>query len=264
MPSRPASRPASAILSPSPSSPSSRSAPTRTPSKRIVAVALPVRPIFFSGGSALRPSASAGTRKQEMPVAVVAGAGHHLVEVRVAAVRGPGLGAVEDVVVTVAPRGGPHRRRVGAGVRLGEAVGAEQVPAEHVRQERLLLLLGAAGHQAEAAERVHGDADPDAGPDAGDLLEDLQVDLVGLGAAAVLLGVGEPQHPGLPEQREDVAGEGLGGLGLGGPGRELLGGEVPDQEDQVGGLGGRHDSAGWHGGVLAISRWTNDMRLRGS
>ena len=44
-----------------------RSAGTRAPSKRIVAVAEPVRPIFRSGGSASRPAVSAGTRKHEMP-----------------------------------------------------------------------------------------------------------------------------------------------------------------------------------------------------
>ena len=130
-------------MSPSPSSPRSRSAGMRTSSNRIVAVAEPVSPIFRSGGSALRPSESAGTRKQEMPLRVVGGARHHLVEVRVAAVRGPGLGAVDDVLVAVAPGPGLHRRRVGAGVRLGEAVGAEQLAAEHVGQPLLLLLLGA-------------------------------------------------------------------------------------------------------------------------
>ncbi len=66
MPSRSLSSPASAIRSPSTSSPSRRSTGTRTPSKRMVAVAEPVRPIFSSGRSALRPGLSAGTRKQEM------------------------------------------------------------------------------------------------------------------------------------------------------------------------------------------------------
>ena len=40
----------------------------RTLSKRIVAVAEPVRPILRSGGSALRPSVEAGTRKHEIPL----------------------------------------------------------------------------------------------------------------------------------------------------------------------------------------------------
>ena len=67
-------------------------------------------------------------------VAVVGGAGHHLVEVGVAAVGGPGLRAVDDVGVAVAARRRTHRGGVGAGVRLGEAVGAEQLAAEHVGQ----------------------------------------------------------------------------------------------------------------------------------
>ena len=147
------------------------------------------------------------------PVASVAGAGHHLVEVGEAAVRRPGLGALDHPLVAVAPGGGPHRGRVGAGVRLGEAVRAEQLAAEHVRQPALPLLLGAVGGQAEAGQRVHGDADADRGPDRADLLEHLEVDLVGHPAAAVLLGVGQPQQPGPAELEEDVAREGPVGLG---------------------------------------------------
>ena len=63
-----------------------------------------------------------------------------------------------------------------------------------------MLLLGTAGDEAEAAQRVHRDADADAGPHARELLEHLQVDLVRLAASAVLLGVGQPEeareHPG--------------------------------------------------------------------
>ena len=216
MPSRPESRPASAILSPSPSSPSSRSAGTRTSSNRIVAVAEPVSPIFRSGGSALSPSVSAGTRKQEMPFALVRGARHHLVEVGMAAVRGPGLRAVDDVVVAVAPGAGPHRRRVGAGVRLGEAVGAEQLAGRACRAATPARCSSVpAGRQAEAGQRVHRDPDADARPDGRDLLDHLEVDLVGLAAAAVLLGVGQAEQPGAAQRAEHLAREGLGGLGLG-------------------------------------------------
>ncbi len=145
MPRRPESRPASAILRPSPSAPRRREASTRTLSKRIVAVAEPVRPILRSGGSA--DEALGGGRDEEAgdAVAVVGGARHHLVEVGVAAVGGPGLRAVEDVGVAVAARGRPHRGGVGAGVRLGEAVGAEQVAAEHVGQP-----LGAAARRCRS------------------------------------------------------------------------------------------------------------------
>ena len=40
----------------------------RTSSKFIAVVVEPVSPIFFSGGFDERPGASAGTRKQEMPL----------------------------------------------------------------------------------------------------------------------------------------------------------------------------------------------------
>ncbi len=80
-----------------------------------------------------------------------------------------------------------------------------------------------------------------------ELLEDLQVDLVGLAAAAVLLGVGQAEHADLPEHPEDVAREGLARLVGGRAGRELLVGEVAHELDQVGGLGGGHHAAGWHG-----------------
>ena len=57
---------------------------------------------------------------------------------------------------------------------------------------------------------------------AAELLEDLEVDLVGLAAAAVLLGVGQPEQAGLPEQCEHVAREGLAGLVCGGAGSSSL------------------------------------------
>ena len=180
MPSRPESRAEKAILSPSPSSPISRSAGIRTSSKFIADVVEPVRPIFCSGGLARQAGCVGRDQEAGDPVAALAGAGHHLVEVGVAAVRGPRLGAVDHPLVAVAPGGGAHRGRVGAGVRLGEAVGAEQLAAEHVGQPALPLLLGAAGGQAVAGQRVHRDADADAGPDGADLLEHLEVDLVGL------------------------------------------------------------------------------------
>ena len=68
MPSRPESSAEKAILSPSPSSPIIRSAGIRTSSKFMAVVVEPVSPIFFSGGLAERPVASAGTMKHEIPL----------------------------------------------------------------------------------------------------------------------------------------------------------------------------------------------------
>ena len=180
--------------------------------------------------------------------AVVGGAGHDGVEVRVSAVRGPGLRAVDDVVVAVADRAGAQGGRVGSGVRLGEAVGAQQLAPEHLRQPGALL-VGAEAGQREAGQHVHGDADRDAGPDGGDLLQDLEIDLVRLARPAVLLGEGQPEQPAVAEGAEDLAREGGVGLRLGDPGDEFLGGEGAGEFDEVDGFLGREDASGRHGGL---------------
>ena len=56
-----------------------------------------------------------------------------------AAVGDPGLHAVEHPAVAVAPRGGGHRRHVGAGVGLRQGERRDQLAAGHARQQRLLL-----------------------------------------------------------------------------------------------------------------------------
>ena len=186
MPSRPESSADRAIAKPCPSSPMRRESGTRTPSKWSWAVGEPFMPIFFSGAAALRPSASPGTRKAVMPAgALLAGAGHDGVEVGDAAVGDPGLGAGDHPVVAVPDRPGAQGGGVGAGGGLGEAVRAEQSAAEHRGQVLGLLLLGAVGGERVAGEGVHADAEADGEAGGGELLEDLEVDLVRLVAAAV-------------------------------------------------------------------------------
>ena len=83
----------------------------------------------------------------------------------------------------------PHGRGVAARLGLGQAVRREQVAAEQVRQPPGLLLGRARGGQGVAGEHVDAHAHGHRAPAAGQLLEHLQVDDVGLAAAAVLLGV---------------------------------------------------------------------------
>ena len=85
---------------------------------------------------------------------------------------------------------------------------------------------------------MHRDPDADARPDGRDLLDDLEVDLVGLAAAAVLLGIGQAEQTGAAQRAEDLAREGLGGLGLDHPRLELARGDVAHELDQGGGLVG--------------------------
>ena len=92
---------------------------------------------------------------------------------------------------------GSDRGHVRAGLGLGQAVGAELVAAEHVRQQRRLLLSVPNCATRVAGQGVHGDPDGDAHPGRRDLLHHLQVDLVRLPATAELLGVRQGQQPGL-------------------------------------------------------------------
>ena len=52
---------------------------------------------------------------------------------------------------------GAHRRRVGAGARLGERVRGEPLAARELRQEALLLLVVAGELDPERAELLHGE-----------------------------------------------------------------------------------------------------------
>src|SRR6185369_855672 len=74
-----------------------------------------------------------------------AGAGEHIVEVGDAGVGDPGLGAAHDVVVAVAYGLGGEVGGVRTAAGFGQAVGTEQVAAEHAGQQLGALLVGAVG-----------------------------------------------------------------------------------------------------------------------
>ena len=84
--------------------------------------------------------------------------------VAVLAERGPGLLAVDDVLVAVADRCAAQPGEVGAGVGLGEALRPPDVEVGGLGQERLLLLLGAVGGDDRADHGgVEGQRQRDAG-----------------------------------------------------------------------------------------------------
>ncbi len=121
MPRRPESRPDSAIFSPSPSSPRSRSADTRTLSRQQRGRGGAGQPHLLLRRVGREPL---GVRRHE-EAGDARGrrrrtSRHHLVEVGVAAVGDPGLRAGEDVLVAVAHGLRRHRGRVGPGLRLGQ------------------------------------------------------------------------------------------------------------------------------------------------
>ncbi len=186
------------------------------------------------GGVCRQPLGVCGYEEaRDAAAAVIRGASHDLVEVGVPAMRRPGLRAVDDVGVAVAYGLGTHRRRIGAGVRLRQAVGAELIARQHPGQPFLLLLVVAGGEQAEARQRVHRRADTYRRPRRADLLQHLQVDLVRLPAPAELLGIGQRQQPGATQRTEHVARERRRRLSLGRLGSELLGDDLAGQGDEV-------------------------------
>ncbi len=144
-----------------------------------------------------------------------AGAGEQVVEVGDPAVGDPRLRPGDAVPAVgcggLARQGGGVR----AGLRFGQAVGADRGCRRACPgSQRCCLLVGAEREQGMAGQAVHADRDGDGGPARRDLLEHLQVDLVGLAAAAPLLGVRQAQQPRLAERREHTLRVGLGLLVL--------------------------------------------------
>src|SRR5213078_1629392 len=93
------------------------------------------------------------------------GRGHHDVDVSDRPLRDEHLGAVQHPRVAVAHGARAQRRRVAAGAGLGEAPGAQPLPARHARQvaaaERVApaaahVLGQRDAHEAERAEALHG------------------------------------------------------------------------------------------------------------
>ncbi|BBJ39438.1 hypothetical protein SSPO_021560 [Streptomyces antimycoticus] len=118
------------------------------------------------------------------------------------------------------------------------------------------LLLAAVAGEGVAGQGVDADAEADGQPGRRELLQNLQIDLVRLVAAAELLGLDQPQQPGLGQQGEQLAGEVPGGLLLGGPGLDLPFDQLADERNQVAGLLGgqlafhRLRAVVGHGGAL--------------
>ena len=94
---------------------------------------------------------------------------------------------------------------------------------------------------------VDADGHGDRRPPSGQLLEDLQVHLVGLPAAAPFLRVRQCQQPGLTQGCEDAVGVGLVLLVLVDDRIEHLVGDIGGQLDQFARLGCRQQSVDGHG-----------------
>ncbi len=117
-------------------------------------------PSLRSGAPKVRPGVPFSTTIAETPAgALAAGAGHDDVDIGGSGAGDERLGAVQHVIVALAPGAGLQRRGVGARAGLGQAVGGDQVHAAQRRQEALAQRLVAeavdhpGGHVVDRQER---------------------------------------------------------------------------------------------------------------
>ncbi len=123
------------------------------------------------------------------------------------------------------------------------------------------LIVGAETGEGVAGQGVDADAESDGEPGGGQFLQDLEVDLVGLVAAAVGGTVREAQESGLGQEGEHLAREDARFLLLGRPGSDLLRHDVADELDELPGLlGGQtafhrlRGTVGHDGALLPVGR----------
>ena len=143
-----------ATMKPMPSRASMFSLGTRQSVKTSSRVAEARMPIFFSFLPKVKPGVSFSTMKAVAPRAPLLAIGHgdDGVDLGFAAVGDPLFGAVEDVTVAVEDGGGLDPARVAAGVGLGQAEGRQPLARGDIRQEALLLFIGAEHEDGEGAQ----------------------------------------------------------------------------------------------------------------
>jgi hypothetical protein len=149
------------------------------------------------------------------------------VDLGVAAVGDPLLGAVEHVVVAVAPRGGLHAPGVAAGAGLGEGEGPEPTPGSHVGEVLRFLRLGAEEDNRDRPEGGGRVGDGHAGAAARELLHaQAQVEDA---AAEPAVGLGDPdrEEVGRRAGLDHLPGKLLLLVELRADGDDLLPGDLP-------------------------------------
>ena len=167
-PSRPTprskARVASATRHPSFTSPTTRSAPVRAPSKN-TSLNSEV-PVICRMGRTSTPGWSIGTSRYDSPCGgsdVGVGAAHHEAPVRPLGVGGPHLLAGDDPLVAVEHGLGLHVGEVGAGVGLGVALAPQLGARADGVEEAALLLVGAVGDEGGAEQALPHHVDPGRG-----------------------------------------------------------------------------------------------------
>src|SRR3954447_15687973 len=148
------------------------------------------------------------------------------------AVGDPHLLAVQLPVAVLALLGGRlDALDVGADLGLGEREGGADLAGRHLRQEVILLLVGAELHQQVGADEVGVDDAGDRDPAARELFDDHRVGGQVEPHAAVLLGNGDPEEAELFHLLDDRLREGILVVVVLGVGDDLLVGELADHFD---------------------------------
>ena len=221
----------SAVLKPVPGAPMIRSAGMVQSVKYSSQVGEPLMPILRSLGPTAKPGSSRCTANAEMPLAPFSGSVTAMTVYQLgdAGVGDPGLGAVEHPGVAVEPGAGLHRRGVGAGLPLGQAVADHRLAGGDRGQHLLLHVLGRRQDDRHRAELVHRRDQRGAAVDPRDLLDhDAGGDRVGALAAVGLGDVGGVEA-GRRQRLLRLDGIARLGVHLGGVRRDLPLGDVADR-----------------------------------
>jgi hypothetical protein len=133
------------------------------------------------------------------------------------------LDAVEDEMIAIAVGAGADRRRIGTGMRLGEAEAAEHLAARQWFEPGFLLLVAAVFHGDAAGQRVlHADDGRGRAVAGGDLLDHQHQRHVVHAGAAPFLGDDHAERAELAEFAQRLGGKGVMAVPLGGEGRQAL------------------------------------------
>ena len=168
------------------------------------------------------------------------------------------LGAVDHVLLAVLDGAGLQRADVAAAARLGEGQAAAHLPAGQARQELVPLLLGAVVGEHVGQDVVGAQRAGERHVAFADLLEDHGEGGVVQPHAAVLFRHVDAEQPQLLHLVDELVGDGVVGVVVGGGRLHLAADEVPHHaDDLVAGLdwslgyGGRLGNRG-HGGSCAV------------
>src|SRR5690606_24365318 len=133
------------------------------------------------------------------------GAGHYGEDAGMGGIGDETLGTVDHVLVAVAHRGGFQGGRIGTGIGLGQAEGAEEFTGGQFGQVVSLLLFGTIQQDADGADAVVGtDVGAECGGGAAQFEGDIHLFFHGHAKPAEFLGNGQAEQPHFLHLLDDI------------------------------------------------------------